>query len=146
MQCTTISIQEVQEYTSGRISKVIMISVYHRDDTHSKVNKANKEETKPVTVHDYSWNITAIHFRDQLLHLHLPEQKVGSKWYMKLFMMLFNVVIYNSMIIYQSKPNNKRTDFLKFRLLLTKVSQRNIGLLSLTLYEKVLQPNCLQID
>jgi hypothetical protein len=88
------------------------------------VNKANEEETKPVAAHDYSWNIIAIHFSNQMLYLLLPKQKVGSKWYRKLFTTLFNAVIHNSMIIYQSKPNNKRTDLLKFRLLLPKVSQR----------------------
>lgn len=52
-----------------------MISMYHIDELCSDVNKANKEETKPVAVYDCSWNMGAIHLRDQMLQPYFLECK-----------------------------------------------------------------------
>jgi hypothetical protein len=91
------------------------------DEMCSQVNKANNEKISTVVVYDYNPNMGAIHLRDQMLQPYLLEQmKVpgASKWYMKLFKRLHNIVIHSSVIVYQSMPDSKRIDSLKFRLLL----------------------------
>jgi hypothetical protein len=79
--------------------RVATILMHHKEDMHSKVNKANKEETKPAVVYGYNQAMGAIHLKDQMLQPHLLQPKEGSKWYMKLFKMLLNIAIHNTMII-----------------------------------------------
>jgi hypothetical protein len=73
--------------------------MHHKEDMHSKVNKANKEDTKTVVVYDYNQTVQAIHLREQILQPHLLQPKEGSICYIKLFKMLLNAIIHNSMII-----------------------------------------------
>jgi hypothetical protein len=78
--------------------------MYHINKLHSELSTVNKEETKPVAVYDHSQNMGAIHLRDQMLQPPL-KCKEGSKWCMKLFRMLLNAVIHNTMVTYQSMLN-----------------------------------------
>jgi hypothetical protein len=85
---------------------------------HLKLNKANNEETKPAFAYDCNLNIEAVDLKDQMLQQHLFEQKEGSEWCMKLFKTLLSIANSKSMITYQSMPNSKGREPLKFRLLL----------------------------
>jgi hypothetical protein len=50
-----------------------MIYTYHKDDMHVAVNKANREETKPVAVCDYNINMLGVDLKDQMLQPYLLE-------------------------------------------------------------------------
>jgi hypothetical protein len=45
--------------------RVTMISTYHNDDMHVAVNKANREETKPVVDCDYNINILGVDLNER---------------------------------------------------------------------------------
>jgi hypothetical protein len=77
-----------------------MISTYHKDDMRVAVDKANREETKPVVVCDYNINM------------------LGGD--LKLFKRLLTVAIHNAMVVYRCLPNNKNMNPLKFRLSLAQ--------------------------
>jgi hypothetical protein len=95
------------------------------------VNCANKPEIKPVVVYDYNKNMLRVDLKDQMLQPYLLERKNGTKWYVKLLKWLLNVVIHNSMVIYQSHPNKEKMDILQFRLSLVQglVEKRGSGVL-----------------
>jgi hypothetical protein len=71
---------------------------------HFKLNKTNKEETKPSVAYDCNLYIEAVDLKDLMLQPYLFEQKEGSEWCMKLFKRLLNIVNCKSMITYQSMP------------------------------------------
>jgi hypothetical protein len=50
-----------------------MISTYHKDDMRVAVNKANKQETKPVVVCDYNKTMLGVDLKDQMLQPYLLE-------------------------------------------------------------------------
>ena len=109
-----------------------MISTtYHKDDMRVVVNKANKQETKPLVVCDYNRNMLGVDLTDQMLQPYLLERKRSTKWYQKLFKRLLNVAIHNAMVIYRCLPNNKNMDTLKFRLSLAQgvVEKHSSGVL-----------------
>jgi hypothetical protein len=107
------------EYTPHKIRRgKLCFNVSHKDEMHFKVNKANKEETKPAVAYDCNLNIEAVDLKDQMLQPYFFEQKKGSEWCMKLFKRFLSITSCKSMIIYQSMPNSKGRDLLKFRLLL----------------------------
>jgi hypothetical protein len=84
------------------------------------VNKANREETKPVVVCDYNINVLGVDLKDEMLQPYLLERKKSTKWYLKLFKNLLSVTIHNAMVIYQCLPDNKNMKPLKFRLSLAQ--------------------------
>jgi hypothetical protein len=73
-----------------------------------------------VVVCDYNKNMLGVDLKDQMLKPYLLERKKGTKWYVKLFKRLLNVVIHNSMVIYRSHPNKEKMDTLQFRLSLAQ--------------------------
>jgi hypothetical protein len=87
--------------------RVTMISTYHRDDMRVIVNKANKQEIKPVVVSDYNKNMLGVDLNYQMLQSYLLERKRITKWYMKLFRRLLNIAIHNAMVIYYSVTGAK---------------------------------------
>lgn len=93
-----------------------MISAYHKGDMRVVVNKANKQETKPVVVCDYNKNMLGVDMKDQMLQPYLLERKKSTKWYQKLFKRLLGVAIRSTMVIYLCLPNNKNMGTLKFRI------------------------------
>jgi hypothetical protein len=97
-----------------------MISTYHKDDMRGAVNKANREEIKPVVGCDYNVNMLGVGLKDQMLQLYLLERKKSTKWYLKLFKRLLDVALHNAMVIYRCLPSNKNMDLL-FLVLYTAV-------------------------
>jgi hypothetical protein len=83
-------------------------------------NKVNQEETKPVVICNYSFNMSGVYLKDQMLQLYLTEWKCGIKWYLKLFKRTLIVAIHNTMVMNQSFPCNKSIDSLKFMVALAK--------------------------
>jgi hypothetical protein len=97
-----------------------MISIYHKDDVCVAVNKASREETKPVVFCDYNINMLGADLKDQMLQPYLLEQKKSTKWYLRLFKRILNVAIHNTLVIYQCLPDNRNMNTLKFRLSLAQ--------------------------
>ncbi|XP_021941441.1 piggyBac transposable element-derived protein 4-like [Zootermopsis nevadensis] len=100
--------------------RVTMLSTYHKDDMRVTINKANREEIKPLVVRDYNKHMLGVDLKDQMLQAYLLERKKETKWYMKLFKRLLNVAIHNAMVMYRCVPQNKTLDTLRFRILLAQ--------------------------
>lgn len=102
--------------------RVSVISMYHKEEIHMGIMKANQEETKLAVVCDYSDNILGLDLKGKMLHLYLAEQKKCTRWHLKVFKRLLSGAIHNAVIMHWSLQNNKNKDSLKFRLSLAHSS------------------------
>ena len=70
--------------------------------------------------HDYNSHIRPADLKEQILQSCLVSQEECLKGYLKLCKRLLNVTAHNSVVIYSSVPSNKTSDYIIFRLQITK--------------------------
>ena len=97
--------------------KVTMILTYHGEETRMKLTKCRQEKQKPVSVLDYNENMRGVDLKNHLLQPYLLEiKKKMTKWYIKLFRRLLNIIVLNCMIICHANSGQTKIDHFKFRV------------------------------
>jgi len=81
-----------------------------------KRTKCRQEKQKPVSVLDYNENMGGVDLKDHLFHPYLLERKKMTKWYIKLFRSLLNIIVLNCMLICHANSGQTKIDHLKFRV------------------------------
>ena len=98
--------------------EVCMISTYHEFKMVNWKNSRGIESMKPNIIIDYNQFMAGVDRADQMMSYYSTPRKT-VRWYIKLFFHLFDMCIWNSMIIFK-KVTGKKISYLNFRDELTK--------------------------
>jgi hypothetical protein len=84
-----------------------------------RVSKKGKEMQKPLCVIDYNSNFWEVNLKDQSLHMYVVKRKLMTKWYLKLFKMLLNSTVLNSIVVHR-QATERNIEQLSYRIQLVE--------------------------
>ena len=90
----------------------MLSSFHHAVQVISKVAYNGELIWKPITVHQYNQNMNSVDQSDAMLSSYTLLK--GHKWYRKLFLHLFNMIVLNSYILNRQYGDDKMSHF-KYR-------------------------------
>lgn len=118
---------EIQYRSSNNILALIysdrklvnFLTSYHKQIQPIKIKKHNEEISRPECIDDYNKNMGGVDKQDQKLASFSLMRK-SFKWYKKLFIYLFDVIIQNSSVIFYKYHNltdlTSKTTYSNYRL------------------------------
>jgi len=93
---------------------VIMISSEFRDTMNEYRARSGKVSEKPESVQKYNEFMGGVDRSDQLMSYYPCERKI-LRWYAKIGLHMFHVIMNNAYILYKQQPGKRNTRLLDFR-------------------------------